>query len=181
MIPNYGYRTDPQDSIVLKTFRAPLPAPPPPLPSLNVAELRSLLDFLCYCNCYVKIFPKSFKPQYDSLKKNITKRKLKKAKTSRKKETIHLDSKTAIEWAKQHQLILHQILDILRSPELMSFPHFEKPFVVYCDASETGLEAVLCLNQDGKLKFISCASRTLTPAEKNYHHHFGKLEFLALE
>ena len=84
-------------------------------------------------------------------------------------------------WTEQHQLILNKILDILNSPELISFPEFEKPFIVYCDASETGLGAVLCQNQDGKLKFISYASKTLTPAEKNYHLHSGKLEFLALK
>ena len=63
----------------------------------------------------------------------------------------------------------------------MSFPDFEKPFIVYCDASETGLGSVLCQNQDGKLKVISYASRTLTPAEKNYQLQSGKLEFLALK
>ena len=52
----------------------------------------------------------------------------------------------------------------------MSFPDFKKPFVS-CDASETGLGAVLCQNQAGKLKAISYASRTLTPPEKNYHLH----------
>ena len=62
----------------------------------------------------------------------------------------------------------------------MSFPDFEKPFILYCDASEIGLGSLLCQNQDGKLKVISYASRTLTPAEKNYQLQSGKLEFLAL-
>ena len=63
----------------------------------------------------------------------------------------------------------------------MSFPDFKKSFIVYCDASETGLGAVLCQNQDGKLNVISYALRTLTPAKKNYHLHPGKLKFLALK
>ena len=52
---------------------------------------------------------------------------------------------------------------------------------MYCDASEAGLGAVLCQNQDWKLNVISHASRTVTPAEKKYHLHSGKLEFLALK
>ena len=90
-------------------------------------------------------------------------------------------SKTAIEWTVQHQLILNEVLDILKSQKLISFPDFEKSFIVYCDASETGLGVVLCQNQDGKLKVISYASRTLTPAEKNYQLDSGKLKFLALK
>ena len=31
------------------------------------------------------------------------------------------------------------------------------------------------------MRVISYASRTLTPPEKNYHAHAGKLEFLALK
>ena len=69
----------------------------------------------------------------------------------------------------------------MKSPELISFPDFEKLFIVYYDASETGLGAVLCQNEDGKLRFISYASRKFTPSEKNYHLHSGKLEFLALK
>ena len=55
----------------------------------------------------------------------------------------------------------------------MSFPYFEKPFILHCDISELDLGAVLCQKQDDKLKVISYASRTLTPAEKNYHLHSG--------
>ena len=71
------------------------------------------------------------KSLYDLLKKDITQPKVKKAKTSKKKETSQLDSKTAIEWTEPHQLILNEILDILKSPKLMSFPDLEKPFIVY--------------------------------------------------
>ena len=172
LVSKDGYGADPQDSIALEKFCAP---------PKTVGELRSLLGFLGYYRCYVKNISKILKLLYDLLKKEITKPKLKKDKTSKKKESSQLDSKTAIEWTEQHQFILSEILDILKSPELMSFPNFEKPFIVYCDASETGLGAVLCQNEEGKLKVISYASRTLTPAEKNYHLHSGKFEFLALK
>ena len=163
-----GYRADPQDSIVLEKFRAH---------PKTVGELRSLLSFLGYYHCYVKKFSKILKPPYELLKTDITKPKLKKAKTSKKKETSQLDSKTVIEWTEQHQVILNEILDVLKSPELMSFPDFEKPFIVYCDASETGLGAVLCPNQKEKLKVVSYALSRLTSEERNCHLHSEKLEF----
>ena len=63
----------------------------------------------------------------------------------------------------------------------MSYPGFTKSFIVHCDASVKGLGAKLYQEIDGKMKVISYASLTLTPAEKNYHLHSGKLEFLALK
>ena len=123
LISKVGYRADPQDSIALEIFCAP---------PKTVSELRSLLGFLCYYRCFVKNFSKILKPLFDLLKNDITKPKLKKAKNSKKKETSQLDSKTAIQWTEQHPLILNEILEILKSPELMSFPDFDKPFIVYC-------------------------------------------------
>ena len=47
----------------------------------------------------------------------------------------------------------------------MSYPDLRKPFIVYCDASEKGLGAMLYQEIHGKMKVISYASRTLTPQE----------------
>ena len=78
LISKDGYGADLQDSIALEKFRAP---------PKTVGELHLLLGFLgCYC-FYVKNFSKILKPLYDLLKKDITQPKLKKAKTSKKKET----------------------------------------------------------------------------------------------
>ena len=63
----------------------------------------------------------------------------------------------------------------------MAYPNFSSPFVEHCDASEIGLGTVLYQEQNGQMNVISYAPRTLTPTEKKYHLHSGKLEFLALK
>ena len=62
---------------------------------------------------------------------------------------------------------------------MIAYPYFSVPFIVHCDASQTGLGAALYQEQEGVMKIKSLTSRT--PAEKNYFMHSGKLEFLALK
>ena len=169
IISKDGYQADPNDAAALEKFRKP--------PN-TVGELRSLLGFLGYYRGYVKNFFIILKPIYDLLKGGISK-EIKPPKGKKKQQ--HKNSRIKMNWTNEHQNILNNIIDILKSPQVMSLPDFEKPFVIHCDASEMGLGAVLCQKQDDKLKVISYASRTLTPAEKNYHLHSGKLEFLALK
>ena len=90
-------------------------------------------------------------------------------------------SKQRIEWMDQHQQVLEKLLDALVSPPVMAFPDHDQPFIVHTDASNEGLGAVLYQELKGKMRVIAYGSRTLTPAERNYHLHSGKLEFLALK
>ena len=63
----------------------------------------------------------------------------------------------------------------------MAYPDYEKPFIVHTDACKDGLGAVLYQRLDGRTRVIAYASRSLTPAEKNYNLHAEKLELLALK
>ena len=53
--------------------------------------------------------------------------------------------------------------------------------MLHTDASQEDLGAVLYQKQQGRMRVIGYASRTLTPAETKYHLHSGKLEFLVLK
>lgn len=81
----------------------------------------------------------------------------------------------------EHQSILYKLTDTLTNPPVLAYPDFDLPFVVHTDASEQGLGAVLYQRQNGRLRVIDYGSRTLSPAEKNYRFHSGKLEFFALK
>lgn len=63
----------------------------------------------------------------------------------------------------------------------MAYPEPNSPFILHTDASESGLGAVRYQQQNGKLRVIAYAPRSLSPGEKNYHLHSGKLEFLAMK
>ena len=97
------------------------------------------------------------------------------------KKGQNYESKETVSWTDAHQKIVDKIIDVLKSPEVIAFPDFDLPFFINCDASNQGLGAVLYQNQDGRDRVICYASRTLSNAEKNYHFHSGKLEFLALK
>jgi len=56
----------------------------------------------------------------------------------------------------------------LTTAPVLAAPRDGGNYVVDCDACETGLGAVLQQWQDGQLRVIAYASRTLTPAEKVY-------------
>lgn len=90
-----------------------------------------------------------------------------------------MPSRTPIVWAPEHQQILEQLVNGLTHPPVLAYPDFDQPFVLHTDASEQGLGAVFYQQQDGKLRVIGYGSRTLSPAERNYHLHSGKLEFSA--
>ena len=143
-------------------------------PPKTVGDLRSLLGFIGYYRAFIKDFSIKAKPLYDLLCKP-------KEKANSRNKGIQRPSSDKIDWVPQHQEIVNNLLDLLKNPPVMAYPDFSLPFVLHCDASETGLGAVLYQEQEDKLRVVSYASRTLSPAEKNYYLHSGKLEFLALK
>ncbi|XP_035664236.1 uncharacterized protein LOC118407810 [Branchiostoma floridae] len=148
-----GYTMDPEDTAAVKAIRDKKPT--------TVGDVRRVLGFLGYYRTYIKDFSRIAKPLYDLLSDSA--------------------AKQPVQWTEEHQDILNQLTEQLTSPPVMAYPDFEKPFILHTDASANGLGAVLYQQQEGKLRVIAYGSRTLSPAEKNYHMHSGKLEFLALK
>ena len=61
----------------------------------------------------------------------------------------------------------------------LAYPDYQLPFVLRTDSSSEGLGAVLYKGQEGKLRVIAFASRSVSKSESYYPAH--KLEFLALK
>ena len=173
-----GHRLDPSDISAVRSLSEKRPE--------TVGDVRKLLGLLGYYRSYIQDFSRIARPLYDLLKvtpsEEQTTQKLKaKGKASSKMKSAQKLSKQKVEWKDPHQKILEEILGFLMAPPIMAFPDYNEPFVVHTDASNDGLGAVLYQRQKGKMRVIAYGSRTLSPAEKNYHFHSGKLEFMALK
>lgn len=181
LVSKDGYRIDPADIqpvVELKNREVK-----------SVGDVRQLLGFLGYYRRYVPDFSRRAKPLYDMLntsKSGVTAARPDGKRTSHNRVTEKTSgqapSKQVVLWTREHQKVLNDIIDVLVSAPVIAYPDFEKPFHLHIDASNIGLGAVLYQpRDDGKMSVVAFGSRTLTPAEKNYHLHSGKLEFLALK
>lgn len=70
---------------------------------------------------------------------------------------------------------------MLQAP-ILAYADFNQPFVLYTDAGNLGLGAVLAQHQEGVEWVIAYASRSLHPAENNDANYSSfKVELLALQ
>lgn len=110
----------------------------------NLSEVRSFLGLAGYYRRFVNGFSKIALPMTKLLQKNV-----------------HFI------WDDQCQKIFETLKRMLTEAPVLTLPESGKDFVVYSDASLSGLGCVLM--QDGKI--ISYASRQLKPHERNYPTH----------
>lgn len=158
LLPN-GYRMDPSSVKPVEKLKEITPK--------TVGEVRQLAAILSYYRRYIRNFAKITKPICDLL---IT-----------IEMTGQLPSKTPVKWGSTQHAALEKPVGHLSGPPIMAYPDFSKAFILHTDASRDGLGAVLYQKQDGVMRVVANASRALSAAEKNYHLHAGKLEFLALK
>lgn len=112
----------------------------------NVSQVRSLLGSLNYYSRFVPQM-KSLRAPLDNLLKKDTK----------------------FVWSKECQDSFQHFKEFLSSDLLLTHYNPKLPIIVAADASKDGIGSVL-MHQfpDGNIKVVQHASRSLTPAEKNY-------------
>ena len=129
----------------------------------SITELRSLLDLAGYFRRVVLNFSQVAKPLYDILKNSDLTRR----------------SKKLINWTKEQQSSLDNLLIQVTSPPILAFPDFQLRFILHFDASAKALGCALYQIQENHLRALGCGSRTLVAAENKYHS--SKLKYLAIE
>ena len=166
-----GVKVDPRDLDAVKTLTSKTPR--------TVGEVRKITGFLGYFRSYMQDFSRIARPIYELLQTKPGQAPIPTRGKNAKRP--QLPSREPIEWTAEHQRALEQLVNLLTNPPVLAYPDFDHPFRLHTDASDQGLGAVLYQHQNGKLRVIGYGSRTLSPAERNYHLHSGKLEFLALK
>jgi hypothetical protein len=73
-----------------------------------------------------------------------------------------------IEWSQACENAFVTLKERLCSDPVCCLPNFDLPFVLQTDASDEGIGAILCQDHGQGLQPISCASKKLTKAERNY-------------
>ena len=170
-----GYQMEPKATAAVEKLKGVIPK--------TVGEVRKIMGLLRMYRRSIENFSKIAKPLYDLLNRDTSPPNMSTA--SRNNHNMYgnhlLPSKSLIQWKPEHSSALEILVERITSPPILAYPQYNDPFLVHNDASQDGLGAVLYQRQAGILRVIAYASRTLTPAEKNYHLHSGKLEFLALK
>jgi len=71
-------------------------------------------------------------------------------------------------WGDAQQEAMDTMKTLLTSAPILGYPREDAPYILDCDASNSGVGAVLSQVQDGEERVIAYGSKVLTKAERNY-------------
>ena len=129
-------------------------------------DVRSFLGFVGYDRRFIRNFSKIAKPIREVI-------------TGLENQSKRSAKKTFVEWTEAADSAFDHLKKLCISTPILAYPDYKLPFVLHTDSSSEGLGAVLYQKQNGKLRVIAYASRSVSKAESHYPAH--KLEFLALK
>lgn len=157
VVDQHGVRPDPGKVQAVKDW---------PVPT-TIKQVRAFLGLAGYYRRFVAGFAKVARP----LNRLLTGIPADKRSQSKK-----------VNWTHECQSSFENLKTALTQAPVLAYANYDKPFIVYTDASNQGLGAVLSQNQDGHERVIAYASRSLHPTEQNDANYSSfKLELLALK
>ena len=129
-------------------------------------DVRSFLGFVGYYRRFIRDFSKISKPIREVI-------------IGLENQSKRVAKKTLINWSEAAQSAFEVLKELCVNAPILAFPDYKLPFILHTDSSTEGLGVELYQRQEGKLRVIAYASRSVTKTESNYPAH--KLEFLALK
>ena len=133
-----GIKPDPAKLEQIKNYKTPA----------SVDEVRSFLGLVGYY--------RKFSPDFGAIAKPLTKK-------------THKDQlKQPFIWTEEDQKAFETLRDRLLTPPILAYPNFDEKFLLFTDACDYGIGAVLSQVQNGEEHPIAYASRQLTKPEMKY-------------
>ena len=111
----------------------------------NKKQLQALLGAINYYRTFIENLAKIAEPLYQLLRKNVK-----------------------FKWTEEQEKAAKTLKSKLMVAPILKFPNFNKPFIIYTDASLTGIGACLMQIHGDKLHPLAFVSRSLNPAQKSY-------------
>lgn len=137
----------------------------------NVTQLRAFLGLAGYYRRFIKNFAQIAAPLNSMMWG-----------TSKRRSQPVAGKQVGWAWGAAQEAAFKKLKESLLQAPILAYADFQLPFVLYTDASQTGLGAVLAQVQEGRERVISYASRSLRPTERNDKNYSSfKLELLALK
>ena len=124
----------------------------------TVYDVRSFLGFVGYYRRFIKNFSKIAKPIREVI-------------TGLENQSKRTAKKTFVEWTEAADSAFEHLKRLCVSTPILAYPDYKLPFVLHTDSSSEGLGAVLYQKQNGKLRVIAYASRSVSKSESNYPAH----------
>ncbi|RXN30512.1 Transposon Ty3-I Gag-Pol poly [Labeo rohita] len=158
-----GVSTDPSKVLAVAQWRRPSSA----------TELRSFLGFASYNRRFVEGFAKIAAPLH-RLGADFSGSKVKSRKNT--------ESGFVEAWSRQCEESFEELKVRLTTALVLAYADFSQPFILEVDASYGELGAVLSQEQEGQVRPIAYASRSLRPTECNMSNYSSmKWDFVALK
>ena len=119
----------------------------------TVYDVRSFLGFVGYYRRFIKNFSRITKPIREVI-------------TGLENQSKRAAKKTYIEWSDTANTAFEHLKAMCVSTPILAYLNYQLPFTLHTDSSTDGLGAVLYQKQDGKMRVIAYASRSVSKAEQ---------------
>ena len=128
-----GIETDPKMADAIRKWPTPI----------SVTDVRSFLGFSNQYHRFISRYAQIAKPLYKLISGNNSKLK-----------------KKTVKWNSDCGIAFKELKNLCSDTPILAYADYTKKFILYTDASELDLGAVLYQEQDNEKKVITYASRT---------------------